>query len=132
MVPHETAKFLDFFCATTQPQQILEIGTAIGFSASLMAQHSASDGHLTTIDRYALMFVNAKFGSFLEALLIWLTRRISSRQTPLRNATAMKSVMLSAPMNTKSTLTTMPLQLYCALNMQRALSLIVELQSGSR
>ena len=37
VVPHETAKFLDFFCATTQPHQILEIGTAIGFSASLMA-----------------------------------------------------------------------------------------------
>lgn len=60
VVPHETAKFLDFFCATTQPQQILEIGTAIGFSASLMAQHLASDGHLTTIDRYALMFERAK------------------------------------------------------------------------
>ena len=60
VVPHETAKFLDFFCAATQPHQILEIGTAIGFSASLMAQHLASDGHLTTIDRYALMFERAK------------------------------------------------------------------------
>ncbi|WP_124057873.1 O-methyltransferase [Vaginisenegalia massiliensis] len=60
IIPHETAKFLDFFCATIQPKDILEIGTAIGFSASLMAQHLQLDGHLTTIDRYALMYERAK------------------------------------------------------------------------
>lgn len=60
IIPHETAKFLDFFCASIQPKNILEIGTAIGFSASLMAQHMALDGHLTTIDRYALMYERAK------------------------------------------------------------------------
>lgn len=60
IVPHETAKFLDFFCASIQPKDILEIGTAIGFSASLMAQHLQLDGHLTTIDRYPLMFERAK------------------------------------------------------------------------
>ncbi|HFI0463569.1 TPA: O-methyltransferase [Streptococcus suis] len=60
VIPHETAKFIDFFCATVQPKDILEIGTAIGFSASLMAQHLATDGHLTTIDRYPKMFERAK------------------------------------------------------------------------
>ena len=60
IVPHETAKFLDFFTATMQPSQILEIGTAIGFSASLMAQHLQADGHLTTIDRYEKMYERAK------------------------------------------------------------------------
>ena len=60
IVPHETAKFIDFFCATLAPKDILEIGTAIGFSASLMAQHLALDGHLTTIDRYPVMFERAK------------------------------------------------------------------------
>lgn len=60
VVPHETAKFIDFFCASVQPTDILEIGTAIGFSASLMAQHLQTDGHLTTIDRYALMYDRAK------------------------------------------------------------------------
>lgn len=60
VVPHETAKFLDFLTASLQPQNILEIGTAIGFSASLMAQHLQSDGHLTTIDRYPKMFERAK------------------------------------------------------------------------
>lgn len=60
VIPHETAKFLDFFCAAIEPKYILEIGTAIGFSASLMAQHLQTDGHLTTIDRYALMYERAK------------------------------------------------------------------------
>lgn len=60
VIPHETAKFLDFFCAVVEPRYILEIGTAIGFSASLMAQHLQTDGHLTTIDRYPLMYERAK------------------------------------------------------------------------
>lgn len=60
VIPHETAKFIDLFCATIQPTQILEIGTAIGFSASLMAQHLQADGHLTTIDRYEKMYERAK------------------------------------------------------------------------
>ncbi|MGX7092041.1 O-methyltransferase [Hutsoniella sourekii] len=60
VVPHETAKFIDFFTAVHQPKQILEIGTAIGFSASLMAQHLPADGHLTTIDRYPEMYERAK------------------------------------------------------------------------
>lgn len=60
VIPHETAKFIDFFTATMQPKYILEIGTAIGFSASLMAQHLQADGHLTTIDRYEKMYERAK------------------------------------------------------------------------
>lgn len=60
VIPHETAKFIDFFCATIQPKNILEIGTAIGFSASLMAQHLQLNGKLTTIDRYELMYQRAK------------------------------------------------------------------------
>ncbi|EFR30738.1 O-methyltransferase [Eremococcus coleocola] len=60
VIPHESAKFIDFLCASLQPQTILEIGTAIGFSASLMAQHLDGGGHLTTIDRYPKMFERAK------------------------------------------------------------------------
>lgn len=60
VIPHETAKFIDLFTATIQPEQILEIGTAIGFSASLMAQHLSGTGHLTTIDRYPQMYERAK------------------------------------------------------------------------
>lgn len=60
VIPHETAKFIDFFTATLKPKYILEIGTAVGFSASLMAQHMQEDGHLTTIDRYEKMYERAK------------------------------------------------------------------------
>ncbi|UUX33231.1 O-methyltransferase [Fundicoccus culcitae] len=60
VIPHETAKFLDLFCASIEPRYILEIGTAIGFSASLMAQHLQTDGHLTTIDRYPQMVERAQ------------------------------------------------------------------------
>ncbi|MBG9981626.1 O-methyltransferase [Aerococcaceae bacterium DSM 111020] len=60
VIPHETAKFIDLFTATIQPENILEIGTAIGFSASLMAQHLSGHGHLTTIDRYPEMYERAK------------------------------------------------------------------------
>ena len=36
IIPHETAVFLDFIVGLYQPKNILEIGTAIGFSALLM------------------------------------------------------------------------------------------------
>ena len=60
VIPHETAVFLDFILSMKRPESILEIGTAIGFSASLMAQNLLPGGHLTTIDRYPKMFERAK------------------------------------------------------------------------
>ncbi len=44
----------NFLLGQMKPKQILEIGTAIGFSSSLMAQY-VGDGHVTTIDRYDVM-----------------------------------------------------------------------------
>lgn len=38
IIPHETVVFLQFLLGQLQPKEILEIGTAIGFSSSLMAQ----------------------------------------------------------------------------------------------
>lgn len=35
-----------------QPSQILEIGTAIGFSAILMSEYMPEDGRITTIEKY--------------------------------------------------------------------------------
>ena len=37
IIPHETVVFLQFLLGQMKPKQILEIGTAIGFSSSLMA-----------------------------------------------------------------------------------------------
>lgn len=60
IIPHETVVFLNVLLGQLKPKQILEIGTAIGFSSSLMAQHIGENGQVTTIDRYEKMFQEAK------------------------------------------------------------------------
>lgn len=60
IIPHETAVFLNMIVGMLKPQRILEIGTAIGFSGSMMAQHLGEEGHLTTIDRFEIMIERAK------------------------------------------------------------------------
>lgn len=60
IIPHETVVFLQFFLNQIKPKNILEIGTAIGFSSSLMAQYVGEDGHVTTIDRFDVMIRKAK------------------------------------------------------------------------
>ncbi|AZP04067.1 O-methyltransferase [Jeotgalibaca ciconiae] len=60
IIPHETAVFLNMIVGQIKPKNILEIGTAIGFSGSLLAQHIRKDGHLTTIDRFDIMIERAK------------------------------------------------------------------------
>lgn len=60
IIPHETVVFLNLLLGQLKPKQILEIGTAIGFSSSLMAQHVGENGQVTTIDRYEKMFQEAK------------------------------------------------------------------------
>lgn len=60
IIPHETVVFLQFLLGQIKPKQILEIGTAIGFSSSLMAQFVGEEGHVTTIDRFDVMIRKAK------------------------------------------------------------------------
>ncbi|MGK0551313.1 O-methyltransferase [Enterococcus faecalis] len=60
IIPHETVVFLQFFLGQIKPQQILEVGAAIGFSSSLMAQYVDEKGHVTTIDRFDVMIEQAK------------------------------------------------------------------------
>lgn len=60
IIPHETVVFMQFLLGQIKPKNILEIGTAIGFSSSLMAQYAAKDAHVTTIDRFDVMIRNAK------------------------------------------------------------------------
>ena len=65
IIPHETVAYFRFLMETIQPKNILEIGTAIGFSALLMAQH-APESKITTIDRNPEMigFAKANFAKF--------------------------------------------------------------------
>lgn len=60
VIPHETVVFMQFLLGQLKPKNILEIGAAIGFSASLMAEIIGAEGHVTTIDRYDLMIQRAK------------------------------------------------------------------------
>lgn len=60
IIPHETVVFLNLLLGQLKPNQILEIGAAIGFSSSLMAQHVGETGHVTTIDRFDVMIEKAK------------------------------------------------------------------------
>ena len=59
IIPHETVAFFRLFLQTMQPKSILEIGTAIGFSALLMAEQ-VPDAKIMTIDRHEEMIGFAK------------------------------------------------------------------------
>ena len=43
---------LKFLLTYTKPKSILEVGTAIGFSALLMSEYAPTDCHITTIEKY--------------------------------------------------------------------------------
>ena len=43
---------LKLLLAMKQPKKILEVGTAIGFSALLMSEYGPKDCHITTIEKY--------------------------------------------------------------------------------
>lgn len=60
VIPNETASFLRFFVKQIKAKSILEIGTAIGFSASLMLEAAGEGAHVTTIDRFDVMIRKAK------------------------------------------------------------------------
>lgn len=59
IIPHETVAYFRFLLQTVQPRNILEIGTAIGFSALMMAEN-APEAKITTIDRNPEMIGLAK------------------------------------------------------------------------
>lgn len=59
VIPHETVAYFRLLMESLQPQKILEIGTAIGFSALLLAEY-APQAQVTTIDRNPEMIALAK------------------------------------------------------------------------
>lgn len=52
IIKKETGAFLKTLVAAKQPKAILEVGTAVGYSALLMAQRMPADCHITTIEKY--------------------------------------------------------------------------------
>lgn len=60
IIPKDVVKLLGFVLGIKKPKAILEIGMAVGFSSSYMAQFLPSDGYIKTIDRYPMMIERAK------------------------------------------------------------------------
>lgn len=52
IIRKETQSFLKVLLKIRQPRNILEVGTAVGFSAILMCEHMPQGGHITTIENY--------------------------------------------------------------------------------
>ena len=52
IIRKEMQSFLKTLLAIRKPVRILEVGTAIGFSAILMAEYNPIDCHITTIENY--------------------------------------------------------------------------------
>ncbi len=52
IVRKSTQSLLKFLLAAKRPANILEVGTAVGFSALLMSQYGPEDCHITTIEKY--------------------------------------------------------------------------------
>lgn len=51
---------LKFLISAYRPKSILEVGTAVGFSAILMAQETPEDARITTIEKYEVRIPIAK------------------------------------------------------------------------
>lgn len=60
IVRFETARLITVLLSMHKPKNILEIGTAVAFSASLMSQYLQDGGKITTIDRHDKMINKAK------------------------------------------------------------------------
>ena len=52
IIRKEMQSFLKTLIMMNKPRQILEVGTAIGFSALLMSEYMPADAHITTIEKY--------------------------------------------------------------------------------
>ncbi len=52
VIRQEVQSLLKFFLGVKQPEEILEVGTAIGFSAILMSEYGPEDARITTIENY--------------------------------------------------------------------------------
>ena len=49
IIRKDTQTFMKFLMQTLRPEQILEVGTAVGFSALLMEAYDPADCQITTI-----------------------------------------------------------------------------------
>ena len=55
-----TQSLLRFLMAARRPMRILEVGTAVGFSALLMSEYAPEGAHVTTIEKYEKRILEAR------------------------------------------------------------------------
>lgn len=60
VIPHETVAFFNWLLPLLQPKNVVEVGTAIGFSAALLSENIHPEGHVSTIERNPDMIEKAK------------------------------------------------------------------------
>ena len=60
IIRKETQSFLKTLLVLKKPRKVLEIGTAVGFSALLMADHTSEECQITTIEKYEKRIPAAK------------------------------------------------------------------------
>ncbi len=60
IIPKDSVALMAVILALVRPKEILELGTAIGFSACFMTDYLEKGGRVTTVDRYPEMIEEAK------------------------------------------------------------------------
>ncbi|PHV70636.1 methyltransferase [Sporanaerobium hydrogeniformans] len=56
IIKPEVADFFKVLLSLLQPAEILELGTAVGYSSILMSEFLKENGHITTIERFDYMY----------------------------------------------------------------------------
>ena len=69
ILKRETAALLKTMVLLKRPERILEVGTAVGYSALIMAQVMPATAHITTIEKYEKRIPEAK-KNFLYSLML--------------------------------------------------------------
>ncbi len=60
IIKKETQSFLRFFMHLLKPKNLLEVGTAVGFSALYMKEYMPKDSKITTIEKMPIRIEKAK------------------------------------------------------------------------
>lgn len=60
IIRKSTQSLLKFLMAYAKPAGILEVGTAVGFSALLMSEYAPEDCHIDTIEKYEKRIIQAR------------------------------------------------------------------------
>ena len=67
IIRKEMQTFLRFLLTLKKPMKILEVGTAIGFSALLMSEYAPKDCKITTIEKYENIFDQRVYNTEIQS-----------------------------------------------------------------